>query len=947
MKNGNTNVEFQDLIREKAEEMLLNRKNLSTETPLSYIETLELIHELDVHQIELGMQNTELLLAKEKVEVSSQLYNELYDFAPSGYLSLNHIGEIIELNFSTAELLGKERSNLLHTRFALFVSDDTKQIFADFFDKLVTSKIKASCEITLSINNRISHVYLHGISSENGTRCLINIDDISSLKITQKELKKSKSILVSALESQKDIFLYSIDTNYNYLNFNKYFSDKMKSAYGSDTQIGLNILECITSEQYATIAKENFDRALKGESHSTISEFGGSDIENNIYETFFNPIIESDRIIGVTGLSQNISNRLKTDIALKESEEKYRTLFEANRDAIIISEFDLEDQSSKILVTNNASSAISKYTKEELLSLSLKDLEIGFEKVRQQRIDILKNRDKIDFETIVFNKEKKKINIEVESSLIDYMGKPAVMSIVRDITERKRIEDTIIKANGKITAILNAIPDLLFEIDGDGRIFNFHSKNEKFLSVSPDKFIGQTINDVLPENAANSIYSALDEAQEMGISETHEYSLDLVGDKYWFEIVISKINTIKITENHFVAIARDISRRKKMEIELMIAKEKAEENELLKSTFLANMSHEIRTPMNGILGFTELLRTPGVSKDDKQKYLEIIDESGKRMLNIINDIVNISKIESGQLELSVAETNINDWIEFIFNFFKLEADQKGINLSTSKSLNSNDAFINTDVEKLYAILTNLVKNALKFTDAGSIKFGYVKTGDFLEFYVKDTGLGISESQKNIIFDRFRQVNESTTKEQQGAGLGLSISKGYVELLGGEIWVESDTINGSTFYFTIPFIPVQQEQKTIKNKIPLKNSEVTPIKNLKIVIVEDDEISKLLLTIALKKVAKEIIVVSSGADAIATCRKNSDIDLVMMDINMPKMDGYEATEQIRRFNKNIVIIAQTANGFNIDKDKAMASGCNDYISKPINKVALIELIQKYF
>ena len=213
--------------------------------------------------------------------------------------------------------------------------------------------------------------------------------------------------------------------------------------------------------------------------------------------------------------------------------------------------------------------------------------------------------------------------------------------------------------------------------------------------------------------------------------------------------------------------------------------------------------------------------------------------------------------------------------------------------------------------------------------------------------MKDTGLGISESQKNIIFDRFRQVNESTTKEQQGAGLGLSISKGYVELLGGEIWVESDTINGSTFYFTIPFIPVQQEQEIIKNKIPLKNSKVTPIKNLKIVIVEDDEISKLLLTIALKKVAKEIIVVSSGADAIATCRKNSDIDLVMMDINMPKMDGYEATKQIRGFNKDIVIIAQTANGFNIDKDKAMTSGCNDYISKPINKIALIELIQKYF
>jgi len=359
------------------------------------------------------------------------------------------------------------------------------------------------------------------------------------------------------------------------------------------------------------------------------------------------------------------------------------------------------------------------------------------------------------------------------------------------------------------------------------------------------------------------------------------------------------------------------------------------------------MSHEIRTPMNGILGFTELLKAPQLSGEEQQEFIKIIEKSGKRMLNIINDIISISKLESGQIEVSLTETNINEQIEYIHTFFKPEAKQKGIQLLISKELAFKDNFIKTDREKVYAVLTNLVKNALKFTNEGSIEFGCEKKEGYLEFFIKDTGMGISKSQKKIIFERFRQASETISRTHEGSGLGLAISKAYVEMLGGTIWVESEEGKGSIFYFTIPFLSEsKQEENAIAKKIESGVEEENKIKDLKVLIVEDDAISKLLITIAIKPFSKEILQVSTGRDAIDACRNNPDIDLVLMDINMPEMDGYEATKLIREFNKDLVIIAQTANGMQSDRDEAIAAGCTDYISKPINIKSLSELIRKY-
>jgi hypothetical protein len=349
--------------------------------------------------------------------------------------------------------------------------------------------------------------------------------------------------------------------------------------------------------------------------------------------------------------------------------------------------------------------------------------------------------------------------------------------------------------------------------------------------------------------------------------------------------------------------------------------------------------------MNGILGFADLLKAQDLSGEEQQEYIRIIKKSGDRMLNIINDIVDISKIESGQMKVSVSETKINEQTEFIYNFFKPETDKKGIQLLSVNGMTDEEAIINTDKEKVYAILTNLVKNAIKFTGNGSIEFGYLKKGKYLEFYVKDTGFGIPADRQKAIFDRFIQADIADSRAFQGAGLGLSISKAYVEMLGGEIWVESKEGKGSSFYFTIPD-NLEPEEKRIVADID-DNEQNNQPKKLKILIVEDDESSEILISIAVRMFSREVLNVRTGADAIESCRENPDIDLVLMDVKMPEMDGYEATQRIRLFNKNIYIIAQTAFGMEDEKEKALEAGCNEYISKPLDVVLLKDMIKRHF
>jgi len=380
-------------------------------------------------------------------------------------------------------------------------------------------------------------------------------------------------------------------------------------------------------------------------------------------------------------------------------------------------------------------------------------------------------------------------------------------------------------------------------------------------------------------------------------------------------------------------------------LKVLIAKDRAEESDRLKSAFLANMSHEIRTPMNGILGFAGLLKLPTLTEEQLTKYVNIIEKSGARMLNIINDLIDISKIEAKQMEVSVSNCNINEQLEYLHTFFNPEAQNKELKLLFNSDLVIDYANIETDREKLYAILTNLIKNSIKYTHKGSIEFGYKKKGKNLEFYVEDTGIGIPSDRLDAIFDRFVQADIEDSEVYEGAGLGLAISKAYVEMLGGKIWVKSIEKKGTQFYFTIPYITntLKSEITKVEDIMPADTKPIS--KNLNILIAEDEEFADKYLTIIVKDISNNIYHARTGKETVELYQKNQDIDLILMDIKMPVMDGYEATKEIRKLNKDVIIIAQTAYAIEGDREKAIKAGCDDYITKPIDKDELIEMIEK--
>ena len=396
----------------------------------------------------------------------------------------------------------------------------------------------------------------------------------------------------------------------------------------------------------------------------------------------------------------------------------------------------------------------------------------------------------------------------------------------------------------------------------------------------------------------------------------------------------------------FVGTITDISDLKFFEEELKLLRNKADQSNRLKSAFLANMSHEIRTPMNGILGFTSLLKEPNLTGELQNSYIEIIEKSGRRMLNIINDIISISKIESGSVELNIQDLNINEQQQYLHTFFKPEAAAKKIELSYTDSLPFESSIIKTDQDKFISIYTNLIKNAIKYTENGSIAFGYHIQGELLEFYVRDTGIGIDNNRQEAIFERFIQADIEDKMASQGAGLGLAITKAYLKMLDGEIWVESEKGKGSTFYFTIP-----KNKKRVTMKEPedfyQESVDKNQFKGLNILLAEDDDISALLIEIMLKNSNCTITRAKNGIEAVEHCQNNPNLDLVLMDVKMPLMDGYEATRQIREFNKQLIIVAQTAYSLSDDKENSFKVGCNEHLSKPIIRDELISIFTNYF
>ncbi len=380
--------------------------------------------------------------------------------------------------------------------------------------------------------------------------------------------------------------------------------------------------------------------------------------------------------------------------------------------------------------------------------------------------------------------------------------------------------------------------------------------------------------------------------------------------------------------------------------DLTKAKISAEESNKLKTAFLNNISHEIRTPLNGLLGFLSLLQDSELTKSEIKNFYAIINKCSDRLLNTINDIIEISQIQSGLVKLNISQTNFFIIIDELVTNYKPLAENKSLEFYIKNNISEKNKFINIDGNILKSILSKLIDNAIKYTKSGYIEIGISEKTGYLEFYVKDTGIGIPTDKHQLIFERFMQVDVSDTREFEGSGLGLCIVKAYEELLGGKIWLESSLEKGSTFYFTIPYNENKMETEQIP-KFTLNKSKEKTSEKLKILIVEDDPTSELYISILLKNDNNEILVARSGIEAIEIYKLNSDINLILMDIKMHEMSGYDAAKKIRQLNKEVIIIAQSAYAFSSSKIKALEAGCNDYITKPIKKKLLLEMIDMYF
>jgi PAS domain S-box-containing protein len=520
-----------------------------------------------------------------------------------------------------------------------------------------------------------------------------------------------------------------------------------------------------------------------------------------------------------------------------------------------------------------------------------------------------------------------------------------VAGVLQDITDRKSSEEAVKHERRTLRTLIDNLPNQIYVKDKECRkVIANKADVENIGKTKESEVLGKTDIELFPGHIGERGYADDKKILKTGkpIFDLEEEFINAKGVKRWLLTTKIPLRDKDGNVNGLVGIGYDITERKHIIEELIRAKEKAEESDRLKTAFLHNISHEIRTPMNAIVGFSALLGEPDIDEKVRASYIEVIMQSSNHLLSIISDIVDISNIEANIIKTLKNEVNVNSILKSLCNQFIHKADEKKISLICEKGLSDSEALIFTDTTKLNQILSNLVSNALKFTDNGQVRIWYSLKDKYLEFGVSDTGIGISSEHHARIFDRFYQVSSDMERLYEGTGLGLAISKAYVEHLGGKIWLLSEPGIGTSFFFTIPY--EKREAKGIKvYEKDAPDRFVFPVKKV-ILVAEDVESNFKLIRYFLTGSNAEVLHAYNGKEAVEKCLSGENIDLVLMDIKMPVMDGYTAVKLIREKNISIPIIAQTA--YADDKEKAIECGCSGFISKPFDKKGLFKVLCEF-
>lgn len=645
----------------------------------------------------------------------------------------------------------------------------------------------------------------------------------------------------------------------------------------------------------------------------------------------------------MTGVNYDITDSKQADKKLRESEEKLRLAIDNSPLGIT-----MNDMKGNFISVNKTYEEIVGYTKDELLKMSFFDItHPDYRTSNHKLFDAMAQSKSPGFaiDKKYIHKNGKLIDVRIHAGSIHNENGEVLfgMAFTEDITERVALE----RQAKMLSKAVESSPVGIIITDIEGIIEYVNPFFTNMTDYTSEEAIGKKTSILKSGQQTDSYYKKLWDTILKGNTWTGEFhNKKKNGELFWENAAISPILNDKGEITQFIAVKEDITQIKRNLDELEKAKIKAEEANALKTEFLHNMSHEIRTPMNGIMGFSNLLSEMDSCNELQKNYSTIIKNSSIQLLSIIDDILEISTLETKQLTVQEKEFDVNQFMTELFAIYDLKSKERNLPLYLKKGLSNAQSYIISDKAKLHKILSNLIDNAFKFTSAGKIEFGYYIQDSNIVFFVSDTGIGISKDKQERVFHRFSQESSKTAQEYGGLGLGLSIAKENSELLGGHISLESEKGKGTSFYIQIPLKSsqnIEDLEYAIEEKTKTKEDQID------ILIAEDEEVNYLFLEAILESYSdKKVILhhVINGQQAIDKCLSDENIDIVLMDIKMPVMNGYIAAEKIKAEKPELPIIAQTAYSTSTERDLALSHGCDDFVSKPINKEELFQMIDRF-
>ncbi|MFO7865150.1 MAG: transporter substrate-binding domain-containing protein [Salinivirgaceae bacterium] len=606
----------------------------------------------------------------------------------------------------------------------------------------------------------------------------------------------------------------------------------------------------------------------------------------------------------------------------------------------------LKDKNNKFILANKALAQLLGTTKELLLQNNSETVQMNVN--MEHLLDYNNNTDDLNNQKIqLIDATSQMRSFEVtRKKFVRPMSSDQVLMVVAiDISRREKYEQLLKNEKALLSSLINSIPDLIFYKNTDLEYLGGNEAFKKFNDfLSDQEFIGKVDHELFDKQTADQYLEADNEIlKNRTVMQFNRWETASNGEKFLYDT--QKVPIVDETNKlaGIVGISRDITKQATIKQQLEKAKYKAEQSDKLKTLFLTNLSHEIRTPLNSIIGFSDLLTDPDLTDDQREEFTELINKSGGSLLGLVDDIIDLSKIEARQVQINKSKFDLSRMIMDIYESVEETRDQiqkRSVRVEYYIPGSEEQPFYMVNDEfRIKQVMINLIKNALKYTTKGEVKFGFDIEDTHIRFFIKDTGLGIPQDQQSSIFERYDRVH--SFESFGGSGLGLSISKKLVELLDGNIDFKTDELEGSEFFFTIPLDEESQKQQSEQSEAGREYQW----ENVTILVAEDEQNNYMFIQETLKKTGAEILWATNGQEAVKAVSSNPNINIVLMDIRMPNMNGYEATKEIKKLRKDLPIIAQTAYAMSDERDLSLQAGCDDYMTKPIRPKKLLKKINQ--